>query len=195
MYSLSLVILHLSDPDGCSYKTGTKAAQQYQILSGCSNQAPPLELTGGDGTACIHWDETCFKDEQMTSVSTGNQPISAMSIATLDDLGYQVNYGAADTFTPDMMDSSCRCNVRRELGEEEERPRRRRAQLSKEGEAAAREYGVQELLKERNAWRASSASKDPSSDIVFLGDHFVSVIYMENGNLFTVEVFGDDLPN
>ena len=28
----------------------------------------------------------------------------------MEDLGYQVNYGAADAFTAAEMDSSCRCN-------------------------------------------------------------------------------------
>eukprot|EP00611_Tribonema_gayanum_P021749 TRINITY_DN4242_c0_g1_i2.p1 TRINITY_DN4242_c0_g1~~TRINITY_DN4242_c0_g1_i2.p1 ORF type:complete len:409 (-),score=125.55 TRINITY_DN4242_c0_g1_i2:699-1925(-) len=60
-----------------------------------------LENTGAskaDGTACEHWSETQLGDEIMTAyISSTDDPISIVSIGALEDLGYKVNYKAADT--------------------------------------------------------------------------------------------------
>jgi hypothetical protein len=59
----------------------------------------PVEGDGGPGTALAHWDETTFKNELMTGFLSGQtQPISAMTVNSLIDLGYQVNKNAAETF-------------------------------------------------------------------------------------------------
>ncbi len=43
-----------------------------------------------------HWDESVFQAESLTPVSNGGQqPISQLTIASLRDLGWKVNYGAA----------------------------------------------------------------------------------------------------
>ena len=60
----------------------------------------PVEGDGGPGTALAHWDETTFKNELMTGFLSGQtQPLSAMTVNSLIDLGYQVNKNAAETFT------------------------------------------------------------------------------------------------
>ncbi len=64
------------------------------------NCAPPL--TCGAGTFNAHWRESVFDDELMTGfvepAGTAN-PFSALSIAAMEDLGYTVNYAAADAYT------------------------------------------------------------------------------------------------
>lgn len=57
----------------------------------------PLETGGGKGTANVHWSEALFGTEIMTGYQ-GSQPdqMSALTVAALADLGYQVDYSAAD---------------------------------------------------------------------------------------------------
>jgi hypothetical protein len=60
----------------------------------------PVEGDGGPGTALTHWDETTFGNELMTGFLSGQtQPLSAMTLGSLIDLGYQVNRNRAETFT------------------------------------------------------------------------------------------------
>lgn len=72
----------------------------YQLLSGNSSASfVPLETDGGPGTAGIHWSESAFGNELMTGISnTGPAPLSILTVAALQDLGYRVNYSAADAY-------------------------------------------------------------------------------------------------
>jgi hypothetical protein len=59
----------------------------------------PLETGGGAGTAGSHWSENVFKEELMTGyLNAGSgptpDPLSAMTAASLKDLGYQVSSSA-----------------------------------------------------------------------------------------------------
>jgi hypothetical protein len=65
----------------------------------CSNSVP-VEGTGGSGTANAHWRESTFVNELMTGfIDAGTNPLSAITIASLADLGFTVNMAAADTYT------------------------------------------------------------------------------------------------
>ncbi len=72
----------------------------YQLLSGNpSATVVPLETEGGSGTAGVHWAESIFGNELMTSIMSGvPAPLSILTVAALQDLGYQVNYSAADAY-------------------------------------------------------------------------------------------------
>ena len=48
----------------------------------------PVEATGGPGTAGGHWDEFLFTDEIMTGYVDGSNHLSLMSLAALEDMGY-----------------------------------------------------------------------------------------------------------
>lgn len=78
---------------------GTRARTEYATLGGSGNV--PVENTGGAGTRDGHWRETTFKNELMTGfINSGVvNPLSRMSIASLGDLGYTVNTGAADAYS------------------------------------------------------------------------------------------------
>jgi hypothetical protein len=59
----------------------------------------PVENTGGIGTADSHWRESVFGSELMTGyLNGGSNPLSAVTIGSLADLGYTVDLAAADPF-------------------------------------------------------------------------------------------------
>jgi hypothetical protein len=82
--------------------TGANATAQYNQIFGTSARGVPVEATGGAGTADSHWRETVLTNELMTGwAGPGtNLPLSRITIGSLADLGYTVNYAAADSFTP-----------------------------------------------------------------------------------------------
>ena len=60
----------------------------------------PVEDTGGQGTADSHWRESVFGSEIMTGfIGAGSNPLSAVTVRSLEDQGYGVNPAAADPFT------------------------------------------------------------------------------------------------
>ncbi len=69
----------------------------------------PLENTGGAGTTDSHWRESIFKSELMTGFISGTtRPLSTMTIASMQDLGYTVNMASADQTTVGALLSSVR---------------------------------------------------------------------------------------
>jgi hypothetical protein len=81
---------------------GANALREYRQLAG--NQTVtgvPVENTGGPGTALGHWRESVFTTELMTgSVEDAGvaMPISRMTVGSLQDLGYTVDYAKADPY-------------------------------------------------------------------------------------------------
>lgn len=65
----------------------------------------PIANTGGPGTREGHWRESILGNELMTGfISGAEQPLSAITIGALDDLGYDVDFNQADPYvipTPD----------------------------------------------------------------------------------------------
>ena len=59
----------------------------------------PVENTGGAGTRDSHWRETVFRNELMSGfiAATGN-PLSKLTVAHLQDLGYVVDMAAAEPY-------------------------------------------------------------------------------------------------
>ena len=113
-----------SDPPGLIQDTyfsclgGTsRAGAEFDSIGGASytgsNLVPPgghkvpVENCGantpsncGAGTANSHWREPVFGNELMTGyVNSGANPLSVVTIASLGDLGYGVNYAAADPYS------------------------------------------------------------------------------------------------
>jgi len=89
--------------DSCSdaneiYFIGNEASQAWQDdLLQAGN--PPVENTGSAGTKCGHWLEEKFDRELMTGWIDGpDEPLSSVTVGSLADLGYRVNYYAADPF-------------------------------------------------------------------------------------------------
>jgi hypothetical protein len=64
---------------------------------GTSPYVPP---TCGQGTVNSHWREVVFGNELMTGfISPGTNPLSVLSVAAQEDLGYTVNYAGADAYS------------------------------------------------------------------------------------------------
>ncbi|WP_119316682.1 leishmanolysin-related zinc metalloendopeptidase [Calidithermus terrae] len=76
---------------------GANAVREWQALGGAGNV--PVENTGGAGTRDSHWRESVFNNEVMTGyLDSGANPLSRVTIGSLQDLGYTVNYAAADPY-------------------------------------------------------------------------------------------------
>ncbi|MGJ8561883.1 MAG: DUF4214 domain-containing protein [Litorimonas sp.] len=97
--------------DGVATYTGSNALREMEELSDDLNGVNVLE-DGEDGAlAAEYWSEDVFGFELMTSLvairrpffgpaefGRPDNPISALTIAAMQDLGYQVDYGGADQF-------------------------------------------------------------------------------------------------
>ena len=81
-----------------TYNANTYAGKAYgELLGTYTPTAIPLEA-GAMG----HWDEAKFGDELLTPYAEGatvKMPLSQVTLASLRDVGWNVNYGAADSFT------------------------------------------------------------------------------------------------
>ncbi|MBR9990729.1 MAG: hypothetical protein KFH98_13295 [Gemmatimonadetes bacterium] len=83
------------------YFTGTNAVSRFQLAGGSpvNGVGVPVENTGGAGTRDAHWRESVLASELMTGfISSGNNPLSTVTIGSLADIGYTVDYGAADPY-------------------------------------------------------------------------------------------------
>lgn len=164
----------------CEYKENTKASQEYQALSGCTGPIPLEQSFGSTGSDCVHWEETCFGNEIMTPAIDNTNPFSRITIAGLQDLGYEVNYDVADPFTT--LDPSCVCAEDQITEFKKNRYKKSRKGHSEQGREAAISFGKQVL---------ASRSDAPQSDSKRIYG-VVSVVYYEDGVVYSVMVFADD---
>ncbi|MDJ0896175.1 MAG: leishmanolysin-related zinc metalloendopeptidase [Alphaproteobacteria bacterium] len=79
---------------------GLAAATEWgRLIDADGPVAVPVANMGGGGSAGVHWREGILRNELMTpSLNGGENPISSVTIASLQDMGYEVDLGAADTF-------------------------------------------------------------------------------------------------
>jgi hypothetical protein len=80
--------------------TGASAVAEFEALGGADSV--PLETGGGQGTRESHWRKSTFGPERMTGFSEPpgvHQPLSRVSVASMEDLGYEVDLDAADAYT------------------------------------------------------------------------------------------------
>ena len=83
--------------------TGAGAIAAFDAAGGTAyvgGAKVPVMDVGGAGTINSHWRDEIFDPEVMTGfLSDGVNPLSAISVRSLEDLGYTVNAGGADPFT------------------------------------------------------------------------------------------------
>lgn len=80
--------------------TGAAGRAAYGELLGTGPTDVPLENSGGSGTRDGHWRESVFDHELMTGYAeSGAMPISQLTVAALADMGYEVNFAAADAYS------------------------------------------------------------------------------------------------
>lgn len=79
--------------------TGGNAISAYSRMGGVQGSVP-VENTGAAGTRDGHWRESVFGTELMTGwISAGGNPMSALTIASLQDLGYGADPAVASAYT------------------------------------------------------------------------------------------------
>ncbi|HUQ15139.1 MAG TPA: leishmanolysin-related zinc metalloendopeptidase [Gemmatimonadales bacterium] len=96
-----------SDPDpqpplADTHFTGAQAIAAFDAAGGSSYTGAkvPVMNVGGAGTVNSHWRDEVFDPELMTGfLSDGFNPLSAISVRSLQDLGYTVSVADADPFT------------------------------------------------------------------------------------------------
>jgi hypothetical protein len=78
---------------------GPDAMTEYGTLTGGDPAPVPVENRGGEGSCDSHWRESVFRNELMSSAIGGiGNPISRLTVASLVDLGYQVDLEAAEDY-------------------------------------------------------------------------------------------------
>ncbi|MCC6809515.1 MAG: hypothetical protein IT381_18950 [Deltaproteobacteria bacterium] len=94
-----------SSPGADTHFIGAQALQAFLAVGGTGymgGQNVPLENNAVAASADTHWRESVLKNELMSTAIAeieGSYPLSALTIASLSDLGfYTVNMAAADTF-------------------------------------------------------------------------------------------------
>ena len=83
--------------------TGPRATAEFNAVFGTSGANMPAEDQGVMGaTRESHWRESVMDAELLTGFSEAPgvpMPLSRITVGGLEDLGYQVNYAAADSYT------------------------------------------------------------------------------------------------
>jgi hypothetical protein len=136
----------------------------------------------------------------MTGVinTTATSFLSRITIATLEDIGYKVDYSTADPYGGANLNPSCLCNeTQRRLvrGVSHESRSRRRRRLSDESRQDAIDYGQSLLLQRSQPFSigGSTGEVDGGDDdgLIYVGDKFVTVFVEENGVIHDVVVRSD----
>ena len=80
---------------------GANAVREHNVIFGDNDASVPVANTGGGGTFGGHWRESVYDNELMTGFLNDGvaNPVSRVTVGQFEDLGYVVNYDAADAFT------------------------------------------------------------------------------------------------
>lgn len=177
-------------PDTATY-TGSNGIKVWQKDWGCSG-TPPLLLTG-NYYPLAYWDGTCLVNELfvegMTYLPEENPTakLSKLTIAAFEDMGFKVNYSAADPY--DVKDILC-CNAGVTVAKQPSVASQPPA-LSEKGKEYATAYGLK-VLSERKAEMASRRLQEgnifAAEDTKARGANSITVILEENGRIYDVVV-------
>jgi hypothetical protein len=143
--------------------------------------------------------------ELMTGfIGGGISPLSRITIATAEDLGYTVNYAPAESFTRNDLNSTCICNRRsmtevkedsassnpdiRQLGLHDPSTKRRKLSDKAYATAVAFGQGILATRKTQKPAAAVSGFKDINDAALYVGDTAVVVFVEDNGSVFDVVV-------
>ena len=96
----SLNLIEGESTDNPRFK-GPNTMREYAKLMGYPDPIQiPIEGEGGTATTECHWRNSIFGNELMTGhIEAPGNPLSLLSIASLEDIGYQVNYSAAEPYS------------------------------------------------------------------------------------------------
>lgn len=86
-----------------AFFVGDNAVREYRAIFGsAANPAGvPMEQSGGTSTAYGHWSEAVFGNELLTGfINPAGNPLSSITVGAFADIGYTVDYAAADPYSP-----------------------------------------------------------------------------------------------
>lgn len=180
-----------SAAENCFY-SGDKATAEFRAIGGCDSI--PIDMTDGPEAVCAHWSEACLETELMTPFINrdASNPFSRISIASLEDLGYAVDYKTADPYTENNLNATipgCVCNPRsRLLRDSVGSHHAPQEKVSDE----LRQYAVQNglaLLEKADAFALEGRGIGIGSDHAkFMGNKVISMVVEERGQVFIVLV-------
>jgi hypothetical protein len=134
----------------------------------------------------------------MTGFLSGTLELSRMTVATLDDIGYSVEYGQADPFLVSQVRSSCICSERRLEepgdthvfnGSKHVAESKNVESVSDSGLEAAMAYGKEMLEDMATSRKPDLDERARQDDIDFVGDQVVFVLYRDDsGNVRNIAV-------
>ena len=157
------------------YRVNTRATDVWTKDWGCVG-TPPIEKGDDPGG---HWDEECLGNELMTgALNPGTNPFSRLSIASVEDLGYLVNYNAANVF--DGRNTTCCSGT---APSTQSKPT-----LSDAGRDDAFAYGQNILRENQLSDEVALLLEEDDSGLMYVGDKMVVVLYIEDGIIFEVFV-------
>ena len=120
-------------------------------------------------------------------LSFEGNPLSALTIGLMEDIGYGVNYDAADEF--DGSDTTCCFAETESIENVSSTTPTNKPVLSDAGKARASEYGLK-ILKENEVpyEEVEDIKEESSSTVVYVGHKFITVFIEEDGNVYKVHV-------
>jgi uncharacterized protein YjdB len=99
------LLVNPSTPGGQTLDThyiGAGGLAGFDLIGGITYTGSlkvPVENQGGAGTINGHWRESVLANELMTGfLNSGSNPLSVLTVRSLEDLGYTVNAAGADPF-------------------------------------------------------------------------------------------------
>jgi hypothetical protein len=169
-----------------------KFAKAEWAKLGCSGKLP-VETDGGPGTAFSHWDEACLNQELMTGYVDSDMRLSALTVASLQDIGYGVDYTAADPYDISMLDKCGEyCpDARRQLrvGRQARPAKKNKKPISPEGLKKTLQQAAKDLKKAR---KQHDPYDELADGILFVGGDLVTVFYEEGDDIYDVTVSWDE---
>jgi hypothetical protein len=84
-----------------TYFSGASGIVGFDAIGGTTytgGQKVPVENQFGSGTINAHWRESVLANELMTGFIGSTNPLSVLTVRSLEDLGYTVNIAGADPF-------------------------------------------------------------------------------------------------
>ena len=185
-------------PDGDCVFRGGNAVREY-AFSGCSEV--PLESVNN---ACkAHWDEACLPTELMSAqldFEDPNRPLSRITIGLFNDMGYQVDYAAADPYGRNDLGPFCTCGGRslRFDGSSEDASQQRPSSV-RTLSAYMREYAMdvgRSILAERallpprtsEVIEGDDVDNSNNNDVIYVGDQIITILVLEDESVFSVVV-------
>jgi len=170
----------------CTYQ-GESGNTEYRALSGCDSPLPT------DVASCAHLNEDCFPTELMGPIAdiSRKDVVSRLSIATLKDAGYEVNFDVAGNYTREDINPNCTCGDGRRRSVLEELPlglRTKHRRMKEETYQYAHDHGRKFLARIAEAVR----SLPPLADEMLMIGRMVSVLVRDDDGIHRVVVHAED---